>query len=297
MPVVPHYRRERAPTVNDDRTQQIFKDSIWLDDSANRLYRSDNDSPGAAVWTDITPPSGGGGGPVHWNDVQGKPSTFTPTLPHAHGNPNDIPTLPMAKVDSLESTLTAKAEAAAVQAQLDGKESLSAKGQANGYAGLGADGKVPSAQLPPSAGPFTVVKKSADQTNATTTLANVTGMLVPLLANTDYWIEGLFVMRSSATTTGFKFAFDVPAGAALVVGNYLHVLAATGTLTGGGQRADAVNAGLTSGVDTANADVLVPACFLIRNGPNAGNAQLMFAAEAAGTVTFRQGSPMRSMAV
>lgn len=41
---------------------------------------------------------------------------------------------------------------AAIQAAFDSKQNKSEKGQANGYAGLGSDGKVPSAQLPASQG-------------------------------------------------------------------------------------------------------------------------------------------------
>lgn len=141
---------------------------------------------------------------------------------------------------------------------------------------------------------FTIVKKVGDVTNATTALANVQGMVVPLLANSNYIIEGWFVMRSSAASTGFKFALDVPTGAT-VVGQFQNVLAATGTVTAGGQRADALNYGVTSGVDAINADVLVYASWLVITGANAGSAQLMFAAEAAGTVTFRDKSPLRSM--
>lgn len=45
----------------------------------------------------------------------------------------------------------------ATQAALDLKQSLSAKGQANGYAPLDATGKVPAANLPPASGTGDVV--------------------------------------------------------------------------------------------------------------------------------------------
>lgn len=317
MAVIPDFIRPAAPTSNDSRVQGYFEGKTWLDDSSSSLYRSDDDTPGNAVWTDITPP-GSGGGSVHWNDVTGKPTTFTPSG-HAHGNPNDIPTLPINKVDALEANLNAKAEAAAVQAQLDGKAALShshpqseitnlvsdlatkqatsQKGQANGYAGLGADGLVPSAQLPASAGPFTVVRKTtADQTNTTVNLANATTLLLPVLANTVYVIEGFLRMRSSLATAGFKLALDVPALAEIIGGTY-HPVSAAGAVSGALQRADALNVGATTGVDTVNQDVLVYGYWLLLNGANAGNAQLMFAAEVSATVTMRVGSTLRGMMV
>lgn len=204
MPVIPHYKRNRAPLAADDRTQRIFKDSIWADEDANRLYRSDDDSPNAAVWTDITPAGQGSSGPVHWNDVQGKPSTFMPSQ-----NPNDIPTLPVTKVDTLESTLNAKAEAAAVQSQLDSKQPLlgftpqnvSQKGQPNGYPSLGADGLVPASQLPPSGGgAWTTVKATSDESkNNLAVVADDNTLAATLLANTQYSIRLIAFFLTNAT--------------------------------------------------------------------------------------------------
>lgn len=301
MPASTHYIRQRAPVATDDATQGYFAGCTWEDEVADTLYRMDSHATGNAVWTDITPPSGGGG-PVTWNSITGKPSTFPP-------NPlseTDIPILPIAKVNALEATLTAKAEAAAVQSQLDGKQAVlgftaqdvAQKGQANGYPSLDGTGKVPSAQLPASGGnPFTVVRKTtADQTNTTVNLANATTLLIPVLANTVYVIEGFLRMRSSLATAGFKVAFDVPALAEICGGIYQPV-SSTGAVSGALQRADALNVGATTGVDTINADVLVYGCWLLLNGANAGNAQLMFAAEVAATVTMRIGSTLRGMVV
>lgn len=300
MPASTHYIRQRAPVATDDAIQGYFAGCTWEDEVAITLHRMDSHATGNAVWTDITPPSGGGG-PVTWNSITGKPSTFPP-------NPlseTDIPILPIAKVNALEATLTAKAEAAAVQSQLDGKQAVlgftaqdvAQKGQVNGYPSLDGTGKVPSAQLPSSAGPFVVVRKtSADQTNTTVNLANATTLLLPVAANQILIIEGFLRMRSSLATAGFKVAFDVPALAEITGGIYQPVSSA-GAVSGALQRADALNVGATTGVDLVNQDVLVYGYWLLVNGANAGNAQLMFAAEVAATVTMRIGSTLRGMVV
>lgn len=55
--------------------------------------------------------------------------------------------VPLTEVDGLSDALDDKADAAATLVLLGGKEDKTAKGAANGYAGLGADSKVPAAQL------------------------------------------------------------------------------------------------------------------------------------------------------
>lgn len=82
--------------------------------------------------------------------------------------------VPLADVTGLAAALNDKADAAAVVAALGGKqdalgfapENASKKGQANGYAGLGSDGKVPSAQLP--AAPTVPVKATGAALRAAT---------------------------------------------------------------------------------------------------------------------------------
>lgn len=60
--------------------------------------------------------------------------------------------VPLTEVDGLSDALDDKADAAATLVLLGGKEDKTAKGAANGYAGLGADGKVPAGQLPALSG-------------------------------------------------------------------------------------------------------------------------------------------------
>ena len=60
----------------------------------------------------------------------------------------------------------------AIQTQLDGKQSTSEKGQANGYASLDSSGKVPVAQLPNAIMEY---KGTYDASTNTPTLANGAG--------------------------------------------------------------------------------------------------------------------------
>lgn len=62
--------------------------------------------------------------------------------------------VPLADITGLVTALNDKADAAAVIAALGNKEDTSNKGQANGYAALGSDGKVPSGQLPATSASF-----------------------------------------------------------------------------------------------------------------------------------------------
>jgi len=72
---------------------------------------------------------------VPWAGVTGKPTTFTPSS-HAHDDryytETEVDTKLSAKQNSLGFT----------------PENVAKKGVANGYASLGADGKVPTTQLP-----------------------------------------------------------------------------------------------------------------------------------------------------
>jgi hypothetical protein len=92
---------------------------------------------------------------VNWNILAGKPSTFAPT-PHAaahrNGGSDEIATAAptphgIPKADS-DGKLDAGWLPAGSGALGYTAENVANKGQANGYASLGSDGKVPSAQLP-----------------------------------------------------------------------------------------------------------------------------------------------------
>jgi len=94
-----------------------------------------------------------------------------------------------------------------------GHEQTANKGAANGYASLGADGLVPSAQLPASGSdPWVVLKKNADQLVSTTTPAAVTGLAFAPAANKTYLVQAYLLLRTAATATGARPGFNWPSG-------------------------------------------------------------------------------------
>lgn len=60
--------------------------------------------------------------------------------------------------------------------------------------------------------PVRVAKVAADVSNATVTLAAVTGLSLPVVANGLYQIDAIIPTQSAATTTGARFQIDGPTG-------------------------------------------------------------------------------------
>lgn len=110
---------------------------------------------------------GGGGGPVEWADVLNKPSVYPPES-HTHAE----------------------------------YEQSANRGVADGYASLGADGKVPPAQLPASGSdPWTYLKiTAADFTTTSSTAVDITGLGFTPLANTWYELHGMLLLRTATAT-------------------------------------------------------------------------------------------------
>ena len=94
-------------------------------------------------------------GTTDYNELENVPSEFPPEA-HEH-TISDVTNL---------------------QSELDGKQSTSGKGEANGYAGLDGDGKVPEAQLPaPSLSEASASDISYDNTSSGLTATDVKGAL------------------------------------------------------------------------------------------------------------------------
>lgn len=119
-------------------------------------------------------------------------------------------------------------------AQVTGAEATANKGAVSGYAGLGANSRVPTAQLgsgtadattflrgdqtyaAPSGGsdPWTYVRLISDFVTSSATAVDVTGMSFTPAANLRYEISGIFLLRTATTTVGPRTGVAWPTGMA-----------------------------------------------------------------------------------
>lgn len=153
----------------------------------------------------------------------------------------------------------------------------------------------PLAQAMRSLGPSGVVWTSyvvaSDVANATTNMADVTGLGWYAEANAIYAYIALITFQSSATTTGINFSLNTQASPTLVANASAHCAATTSHGAGSFSRADDTGAGAGStAVDAINSNVPLIFYGNLVNGTTAGLTQLRFRAEAAGTVTIKAGS-------
>lgn len=135
--------------------------------------------------------------------------------------------------------------------------------------------------------PWTWIKLTADIANSTITPAAATGLSFAAAANTMYLVELIGTFQSAAATTGIALALDIPSGS--VAGMTVHQSSAT-LLTGVEQIADAVTTAATSGVRAAATNAAIRANFIVSVGATAGQVQLLFRSEIAGSaVTLKAG--------
>lgn len=140
---------------------------------------------------------------------------------------------------------------------------------------------------------LTTARLTADVTNATTTLANVTGLAVALNASSTYVIDAWVMFQTAATTTGIRLTQSVPSGAT-VVANWATPLTAT-TATLAHQRAGDVGAASAS-IDTANVNTLATGRLLVITGATSGSLQIRFASEvAASNAVVKAGSSLTAI--
>lgn len=117
---------------------------------------------------------------------------------------------------------------------------------------------------------------TADVTNSTTTLANVTGLAIALDANSTYAIDARVMFQTAAITTGIRLSQTVPAGATVVAQWSTPTSLTAATLAN--QRAADTGAASTA-IDAANANTLATGSLLVITGATAGNLQIRFASE------------------
>lgn len=169
------------------------------------------------------------------------------------------------------------------------------------HATLGADGKVPTEQLPTSSGgaltASTAIMTSTQQSTSVTP-ANVTQLVLPLAANGVYLVECFVTFQSAATTTGLGLGFTSPTGCRCMCEITVPITstaAATQLRTFFPNAAVATNTGIVvgTGVTAINSNHTGKISGIIRNGSTAGNFQVQFRSEiAASAVTLQIGSEL-----
>lgn len=161
-----------------------------------------------------------------------------------------------------------------------GYQQESEKGNANGYCGLGADGKVAAAQF------YTQVATLAGNqaTGANTTPVTLTGLVFSYAANSKYRIWFMGRIKAGAATTGCGFQFDLSSVVTAIDVQFYHQLANTGTQTGGHSLADDASVGVSSGTPSTS-DIPVSGEGLLVTGANTGTAQLRFRSETTAVIT------------
>lgn len=142
---------------------------------------------------------------------------------------------------------------------------------------------------------LSIARLAADVTNSTTTLVNVTGLTLPLAANSTYQVDAQVMFQTAATTTGIRLTQTVPAGAT-VVAQWNTPTSLTAGTTANQRAADAGAA--TTAIDTANANTLATASLLVITGATAGSLQIRFASEvAASNAVIKAGSNLVAIKV
>lgn len=174
-----------------------------------------------------------------------------------------------------------------------GYQKESEKGAANGYASLGADGKVPSAQLPASSGsePWTYLRLANDFTTTSATAVDVTGLGFAPAANERYEFVGRLMVRTATATVGPRPGIAWPTGLSDGVAFIQQTSSATANVFANGNISAAVLAPV-GGLPTTTGSwpALIEGQAMVGASPS-GNIRVQLASETAGTtVTMKAGS-------
>jgi hypothetical protein len=140
------------------------------------------------------------------------------------------------------------------------------------------------------------VSLASDQAFSTTSLADVTGMVLTLAANTDYVIELIGSFQSAATTTGIGLALNVGGTVTRIAGQVTHPVSATAQGACSQEANNAVT-GATTGVRATGVSVALDGLWMVRMGATGGTAQLRCRSEiASSAVTIHAGTKLRVLA-
>ena len=142
---------------------------------------------------------------------------------------------------------------------------------------------------------FQWVRNSSQDSNSTTSFADVAGMGFAIVANAVYEVEYDLIFRAAATTTGIGLSLNGPASPTSVNGTCMligHRGAATaGATASWGFTAYDTPTATSIAVEATATDYVARICAVIENGANAGTLIPRFKSEvAASAVTIEVGS-------
>lgn len=140
---------------------------------------------------------------------------------------------------------------------------------------------------------------SATQQSTVVTMADVTALALPMEANAVYQVVCFVTFQSAATTTGLGLGYTSPTGCRCmceVVVPLTSTAVASQLRTIFPSAAIAVNTGsvVGTGVTAINSDHTARISGIVRNGATAGNLQVQFRSEIAGSaITLQIGSELQ----
>jgi hypothetical protein len=144
---------------------------------------------------------------------------------------------------------------------------------------------------------MTSVRKTADQTNATTTLANVTDLVFPIAIGADYSFEFWIPFSSGTSTTGIGFALTCPALTGYIAATVriprLNDVAGTAPATPPeqvGQITSSADVVISDGVGTTGVLYIAKIEGVLSNASASGSLQVQVKAETTGTITVKKGA-------
>lgn len=139
---------------------------------------------------------------------------------------------------------------------------------------------------------------TSTQASTSTTYADITQLVLPMVANGVYYVECFVTFQSAATTTGLGLGFTSPTGCRCmceIVVPIVSTAAASALRTTFPNAAVATNTGnvLGTGVTAINSNHTARISGIVRNGSTAGNFQIQFRTEVASSaVTLQIGSEL-----
>ena len=289
-----------APYLPENRWTRELVDALrpCLDGLHKQALTAGTQGPkGDKGDTGATGPAGADGAPGAKGD-KGDPGDPATNLVTSVAGKQGVVTLAKADVGlgNVDNTSdSAKPVSSATQTALDAKQSTSAKGQANGYASLGSDGKVPAGQLPASGSdPWTVLYLSSDFTTTSATAVDVTGLGFTPSANTRYMFEAVLMLRTATATVNPRVGWAWPTGMTDGVCQIDTSQTATTRLMTNGNIGAAL---LTAVGGLPNTTQSWPATvwgLALSGASPSGNLRIQLASETAGTtVTVKAGSYLR----